>query len=512
MADTEKETPAAVPATPGPEGTTEEFSAQSVPRPAGWMYRGVKIGKHEFWYASPIVQLLLVALVCFLCPGMFNALGGLGGAGQLDFTAQSNANTALYSTFAIVAFFSGTVANMLGIKLTLSFGGLGYCIYAASFLSYNHNQNQGFVVFAGAFLGICAGLLWTAQGTIMMSYPPENKKGRYIGIFWIIFNLGGVIGSLIPLGQNINSTAGSVTDGTYIGFIVLMFIGAVLALFLCNASSVQRADGSKVILMKNPSWKTEIMGLVETITRSPWIILLFPMFFASNVFYTYQLNDFSGAHFNIRTRSLNGTLYWGAQIIGAIIMGFVLDYGKVRRSVKAKANLGVLFALTFIIWGGGWAWQKQQVTREVAEDPTVTFPAKVDWTDGGKLYIAPMFQLIFYGFFDAAWQTSIYWYMGALSNSGRKAANLAGFYKGIQSAGAAVFWRLDALKTPYNTMFGATWGLLAAALVFAAPVIWLKIKDTVTIEEDLKFSDETVADVAPTKDRETIGYSKEEGV
>ncbi len=46
--------------------------------------------------------------------------------------------------------------------------------------------------------------------------------------------------------------------------------------------------------------------------------------------------------------------------------------------------------------------------------------------------------------------------MGALSNSGRKAANLTGFYKGIQSAGAAVFWRLDGLKTPFDTMFGAT--------------------------------------------------------
>lgn len=46
--------------------------------------------------------------------------------------------------------------------------------------------------------------------------------------------------------------------------------------------------------------------------------------------------------------------------------------------------------------------------------------------------------------------------MGALSNSGRKAANLAGFYKGIQSAGAAVFWRLDGLKKPFDTMFGAT--------------------------------------------------------
>jgi hypothetical protein len=88
--------------------------------------------------------------------------------------------------------------------------------------------------------------------------------------------------------------------------------------------------------------------------------------------------------------------------------------------------------------------------------------------------------------------------MGALSNSSRKAANLAGFYKGIQSAGAAIFWRLDGLKKPYDTLFGATWGLLGAALVIAAPIIWTRIKDTVPLEEDLKFSDETVADVAPT--------------
>jgi hypothetical protein len=54
--------------------------------------------------------------------------------------------------------------------------------------------------------------------------------------------------------------------------------------------------------------------------------------------------------------------------------------------------------------------------------------------------------------------------MGALSNSGRKAANLAGFYKGIQSAGAAIFWRLDSLKKPYNTMFGATVSALGRPL------------------------------------------------
>lgn len=462
------------------------------------MHRSIKIGGKEFWYASPKVQLFMVSMVCFFCPGMFNALTGLGGGGQVDHTAQDHASTALYSTFAVVGFFSGTFANRLGLRLTLSLGGLGYCIYAASFLSFSHNKNFGFVIFAGAFLGVCAGLLWTAQGAIMMSYPPEDQKGRYIGAFWIIFNLGAVIGALIPLGQNVNNQGGTVTDGTYVAFIVLMLLGLVISLFICNADKVVREDGSRVILQKDPSWQSELKGLWDTLYTQPWIVLLFPMFFASNLFYTYQTNDFNGSYFNIRTRSLNNLLYWLAQIFGAVIFGWALDFPKVRRSVRAKISLVTLFVLTFVIWGGGWAWQVKQVTRTVTLTYEDDDDRRYDWTDGGDKYIAPMFLYIFYGFYDAAWQTSIYWYMGALSNSGRKTANMAGFYKGIQSAGAAIFWRLDGLKTPFNTIFGATWGILAGALLIAGPVIWIRIKDTVPLEEDLKFSNETVEEVAPT--------------
>ncbi|KAL2160748.1 hypothetical protein VTH06DRAFT_945 [Thermothelomyces fergusii] len=388
----------AEPTAEAPEPKVEE-AAEPAERPQGWLYKGVKIGRKEIWYASPIVQLLIVSMVCFLCPGMFNALNGLGGGGQVDPKPQNDANTALYATCAVVSFFSGTIANMLGVKITMAIGGLGYCIYAASFLSYSHNQNYGFVVFAGAFLGLCAGMLWTAQGTIMMSYPHERQKGRYISYFWIIFNFGAVIGSLVPLGQNAHSTGNTtVTDGTYVGFIVLMILGAALALTLCNADKIRRDDGSKVILMKNPSWKTEIKGLFETITSAPWIILLFPMFFAANIFYTYQQNDFNHAHFNVRTRALNNLLYWLSQIIGAIVFGYALDI-PVRRSVRAKASFVALFSLLFIIWGGGWAWQKQQVPREVAEDEknfVVTHTASNTRQHSGSFFCLYILPFVFF--------------------------------------------------------------------------------------------------------------------
>jgi hypothetical protein len=120
---------------------------------------------------------------------MFNAVNGLGAGGQFSSKASDNANSALYSAFAIVGFCS--------VKTALSFGGLGYSVYISAYLCYNHTQNEGYVIFSGFLLGCCAGVLWSAQGQIMMSYPPEESKGRYIFAFWAIFNLGGVIGGLV---------------------------------------------------------------------------------------------------------------------------------------------------------------------------------------------------------------------------------------------------------------------------------------------------------------------------
>lgn len=86
-------------------------------------------------------------------------------------------------------------------------------------------------------------------------------------------------------------------------------------------------------------------------------------------------------------------------------------------------------------------------------------------------------------------------FMGAITNNSRKLANFAGFYKGIQSAGAAIIWRLDGMKNPFMNLFISCWVLLAGSLVVALPVMILKIKDTVPLEEDLKFTDETIEDV-----------------
>lgn len=96
-----------------------------------------------------------------------------------------------------MGFFAGTIVNRIGVRLALSFGGIGYSLYSISLLVSEHYYVPGFNIFAGAFLGVCAGVLWAAQGTIMMSYPLEKQKGRYFAWFWAIFNVGACMGSLV---------------------------------------------------------------------------------------------------------------------------------------------------------------------------------------------------------------------------------------------------------------------------------------------------------------------------
>jgi hypothetical protein len=102
--------------------------------------------------------------------------------------------------------------------------------------------------------------------------------------------------------------------------------------------------------------------------------------------------------------------------------------------------------------------------------------------------------------------------MGAMTNNGRKLANFAGFYKGIQSAGAAIIWRLDDMGIPYMNLLASCWALLAGSLLIAGPVLLWKIKDTVPLTEDLKFTDETFEDVAPQAEIKALHAEHEANV
>src|SRR6266542_3284654 len=92
----------------------------------------LRIIQHPKFYDFDFHPYLLLSLgvVCFLTSGMFNALNGMGGGGQLDTRVASNANVALYTCFAVGGLIAGPIVNKLGPSLSLVLGGSTYALYS----------------------------------------------------------------------------------------------------------------------------------------------------------------------------------------------------------------------------------------------------------------------------------------------------------------------------------------------------------------------------------------------
>jgi len=216
-----------------------------------------------------------------------------------------------------------------------------------------------------------------------------------------------------------------------------------------------------------------------SLQTDPYVLLLFPMFLASNWFYTWQFNDFNDGIFNIRARSLNNLVYWLSQIVGSLSIGFVLDQKKLTRRFRAFTGWVILFVMVFVVHIWAYFYQKQYTRLTY---PPLGNASKMDIFDHG--YAGRILVYIFCGLLDAMWQTAVYWFMGAMSNDPAKLAYFTGFYKSIQSAGAAGAWGADAHHTPYMNMFLSTWVLLVAGLIFALPVMQIRIKNRTDPADD----------------------------
>ncbi|ORX62972.1 MFS general substrate transporter [Hesseltinella vesiculosa] len=407
---------------------------------------------------------------------MYNALTGMGGGGTADTFFVNEGNTALSVTFTVCSLLGAPIYNIFGHWVLLP-AGLCYVLYTGSFLT----PNGGFTIAAAAILGIGAGFLWTAQAGIMMSYPSEDQKGRAFGIFWMVFNLGATMGGAILLGLNYNSTGGEnrVTLGTYIGFMVIMAFGALLALTLAHPSKVLRGDGARVSLHKYSNVRREAWEVFKLFTDWRMLILI-PLFIGSNWFYTYQFQVFNGGgYFDIRGRALNNFLYWLFQIFGGGFIGWLCDrqfLGK-RRQRAFVVNTFVL-CVCVALWAGATAFQRRFDNASILiikADPTLQM------TVGSPGYGGICFLYAMFGFMDSIYQGFAYWLMGTLTNDTERAARYGGFYKTIQNIGGAAASQVAANNTNFMTQLIIVFVINVVGLLLSFVVCWT-VPDT-TVEE-----------------------------
>ncbi|KAL0568892.1 hypothetical protein V5O48_013081 [Marasmius crinis-equi] len=132
-------------------------------------------GSTRSTFHSLTAQILLISVICFCCPGMYNTITGLGGSGQLDSTVAANANVALLaSTAASALLLVPPVFDTFGPRTCLLIGGWTYPLYSGSLLCYNHTRNAAFVIASGTILGLGASFLWVAQGAPVVRMIEEE--------------------------------------------------------------------------------------------------------------------------------------------------------------------------------------------------------------------------------------------------------------------------------------------------------------------------------------------------
>lgn len=407
-------------------------------------------GKPRDGWRSAHTQVVIVGFLAFCGPGLFNALTGLGGAGSSDPAVAAVANGCLYCTFAASSYFAGAAFNLLGPVPLFVFGGLMYAVYATCvYFSGQVAPGPDYFVYSsffaslgGVLLGVGAGLFWTAQGALMMAYATPQSRGRLIGLFWIIFNLGGVAGGLLALGLNYNNPAGDASAASYFSFIAAMLAGALLSpCLLVRPSQVVREDGSPVAFEQARSPWEELVAAFEAF-GDPFVRRNLLFWFASNWFYTYDFNGFNGSQFNVRTRGLNSALFWAAQMLAAWTFGGVLDgpQAPAKRAVwgMTLVVIALLVSLVPAIWlnytsscGGGYGFDKDS-------------PCLLDFMSDFQTSAAPMLVFTLLGAADAMYQNYAYWLMSMASGGDvRKMVQYSAAYKGTQSLGAGIAWLSD---------------------------------------------------------------------
>jgi hypothetical protein len=449
-------------------------------------------------------QIYIISIICFCCPGLFNALTSFA-SGIADPTIAYNGNAIIYSVFSLSGLISSGLVNMIGGKISVLVGSFGYVIYALSLYymsqSLGDDDNEKYSsktisIYYGSccILGICAGLLWTAQGQICMTYPTEETKGTYLSIFWIIFNLGAMLGGILVFGVNYENSSDqteSTSPLTYLTFVSCMSFGTMISFLLSSPQYVIRADGSHVIAVtQHYDWLHEAYEVIK-IFYDRKMLLLLPIFAYSNWFYTYH-SFYNVILFNPRTSGLTSACYWGSQMIGAYIIGKWLDQSnskpnyshvnearlglpidsetesepeleqiseKLGQQRKELSSIFILSVLINVMWAVGLI---AQLSYHLQYD----HKHNIDY-ENIIVFFPPLSLYCFYGFNDSITQVWAYWFMSQLSDDLHVLGRYAGYFKAVQSGMAAISWAIGGFKINPLIQLLINWALAMVGLLLA---------------------------------------------
>ncbi|OLN81916.1 UNC93-like protein 6 [Colletotrichum chlorophyti] len=248
-------------------------AAAENPHDAALELRSENIPKRT-WYRTVFFQATVIGLCAFFAPGLYNAMQSTGAGGQQTPYLVMSASAVLGLIMVVTCSLSSVVANRIGLKNALIFGTTGYGLCSATLYTNNPYGTEWFVYVGSTACGITAGIFWAAEGAIMISYPEDHNRGRYLA-YWLAFRNGGlIVGGAINLALNsTGKSTGKLDWRTYIVFVTLQCLGPFIALLLSPPEKVQRQDGRPVEKAEKIPTVAKLKAVAKILIRKDFLLV-----------------------------------------------------------------------------------------------------------------------------------------------------------------------------------------------------------------------------------------------
>ncbi|KAB2577785.1 duf895 domain membrane protein [Lasiodiplodia theobromae] len=394
------------------------------------------VSRFTRWYRSPLFNVIVVGLISFTQPGIWNALNNTGAGGQQQPYLVNGANSLTFGIMVFGCSAFSILANKYGLKKILILGTLGYAPYSASLYVNNRYGTEWFVLFGGATCGIAASALWASEGAIALGYADVRDRGKFTGIWLGLRELGQLIGASIQLSLNVkNGQRGKVGYSTYLILIGLQCLGLPLALLVSPPEKIIHRDGRKVQNHPKNKAVTKEFHKWWALLKMKQFYLLIPMLVGFNWNGTYQ-GIYLTQYFSVRARTLGALTSGLAATAANLVWGWVYDIKSVSRPVLAK----VTWSVFSVIMLGLFAWQvaNEKMYEDANPKPTL------DWSQPG--FGRGFAVNVLFRFMNESHYMFVYWILGTFFDDIETLTLAVGLMRSFESIGSCLSFGVGAAK------------------------------------------------------------------
>ncbi|KAF0331950.1 major facilitator superfamily transporter [Colletotrichum asianum] len=385
----------------------------------------------KFW-RSVLWQMILFGALSFVGPAMSDAISNLGGGG-LSTPYLANLATSLnYAAGCVMTLFGGPLINKFGIKWSCMIAAIAMPLAGSAYYVNAKYGVDWYLLFARLIGGFTSGFLYVAETTAMLSYPKQDDRGFYLGIWSAMRNSGSVMGGAINFSTNYSdSTAGGIAWSTYLIFVGFECTGVIWAFLLSPTRRVRRRDGAKIPMSPSISWKQEFSALWKHAQRPKTWLIFIPSFYS--FFYGGTMGTYLSLHFSVRARALSSL------IMPTITIPLVIAYGKLLDNTRwsQSKRAWISFAMWSIPQAACFVWIGIEYGKFGLSKPALDYE-----THGRRWAEAYIPYLII--FTTGYWtQLSLYWILGTFSTDVASSSRTGGLFRAFETAGQAVSYAIN---------------------------------------------------------------------